>query len=139
MCPNILYSGFDFQNCVITVRNEVSKVMFLQVSVCPQGGAWSWGGGCLVQGGLVSQHALRQTTPPPPPRDGYCCGWYASYSNAFLFREINAQPNLARIQCNIATHWVYHKRLNVHGISTLYLIKISFIFIYSPVQITSIA
>ena len=32
-------------------------------------------------GGLVSQHALRQTPP-----DGYCCGWYASYWNAFLFK-----------------------------------------------------
>ena len=21
----------------------------------------------------------------PPPRDGHCCGWYASYWNAFLF------------------------------------------------------
>ena len=28
---------------VITIRNKVVKVMFLQVSVCPQGGAWSWG------------------------------------------------------------------------------------------------
>ena len=28
-----------------------------------------------------SQHALRQTPTP----DGYCCGWYASYWNAFLF------------------------------------------------------
>ena len=32
-------------------------------------------------GGCVSQHALRQT---PPPADGYCCGRYASYWNAFL-------------------------------------------------------
>ena len=30
----------------------------------------------------VSNHALRQT--PPPPADGYCCGRYASYWNAFL-------------------------------------------------------
>ena len=29
----------------------------------------------------VSQHALRQT----PPLNGYCCGWYTSYWNAFLF------------------------------------------------------
>ena len=60
----------------------------------------SWSRGCLVGGGacsrgvcsqgvcsqggwLVSQHALRQT---PPGRDGYCCGWYASYWNAFLLR-----------------------------------------------------
>ena len=30
--------------------------------------------------GGVSQHALRQT----PQADGYCCGWNASYWNAFL-------------------------------------------------------
>ena len=34
--------------------------------------------------GGVSQHALRQTTPPPA--DGYCCGRYASYWNAFLLK-----------------------------------------------------
>ena len=72
---------------IITVRNEVAKVMFLHVSVIFPGG----GGGCLVRGGLlpgegawsggvcfqggawsrgsaprgvvVTQHALRQTPP----------------------------------------------------------------------------
>ena len=48
---------------IITVRNEVAKVMFLQVCVCPQGGllqggAWSWGvsalGGGLLPGGAWS-------------------------------------------------------------------------------------
>ena len=34
------------------------------------------------EGQGVFQHALRQT--PPPPADGYCCGRYASYWNAFL-------------------------------------------------------
>ena len=33
---------------------------------------------CSPGGGV--QHALRQT----PPADGYCCGQYASYWNAFL-------------------------------------------------------
>ena len=57
---------------LFTVCNEVAKVMFLQVSVCPQGGAWSGGaGGCLL-------------CTPPPGRDGYCCRWYVSYWNAFL-------------------------------------------------------
>ena len=43
---------------MITVRNEVAKVMFLQVSVCPQGG------GVLSQHALqvVSQHALQQVS-----------------------------------------------------------------------------
>ena len=51
------------------------------------GGAWS--GGCLVWGGAgsggwyPSMHWGRHT--PSPGRDGYCCGWYASYWNAFLF------------------------------------------------------
>ena len=57
---------------LITVRNEVAKVMFLQVSVhggggLLPGGAWTRGvhgpRGCMVPGGLVSQHALRQTPP----------------------------------------------------------------------------
>ena len=33
----------------------------------------------------VSQHALRQI----PSADGYCCGWYASYWNAFFFEFYN--------------------------------------------------
>ena len=48
-------------------------------------------GGCPGQGTLAqvqgggSQHALRQTTPPA---DGYCCGQYASYWNAFLLSDL---------------------------------------------------
>ena len=76
---------------VITVRDEVAEVMFLHVCVCPQGGCLVQGGGLLLGvpgpgggGGLVSQHALRQT---PPRRDGYCCRRYASYWNALAFRR----------------------------------------------------
>ena len=29
---------------------------------------------------------------PPPPADGYCCGWYASYWNAFLLYIICPAP-----------------------------------------------
>ena len=52
-----------------------------------QGGVPDWGvpaRGGLLPGGLVSQHALRQT---PPGRDGYCCGRYASHWNAFLLEN----------------------------------------------------
>ena len=80
-------------------QTKFAKVMFLHVSVIlSRGGipaclavlqAHTRGGGRLrgLAGGLqahtqggVSQHALSQTPP-----DGYCCGRYASYWNAFLF------------------------------------------------------
>ena len=46
-----------------------------------------WSGGCLVQGGACSRGCLLWGVPggDPPPPNGYCCGWYASYWNAFLF------------------------------------------------------
>ena len=62
------------------------KVIFSQASVILStggrclllGGAWS--GRCLLLGGVCSGGCLVET-----PRDGYCCGRYASYWNAFLF------------------------------------------------------
>ena len=82
---------------IITVRNEVAKVMFLQACVCPHGGV-----SASLHAGIL--HPLEQTppweqtppdrhpqeqTPPgadtlPSPRDGHCCGRYASYWNVFL-------------------------------------------------------
>ena len=51
---------------IFTVRNEVAKVMFLQVSVCPQrGGAWSRGGSAPGWG--VGIPACTEADPPPPP------------------------------------------------------------------------
>ena len=111
---------------MFTVRNEVAKVMFLQVSVCPQGGGvclsawWDTPPPRSRHPPEETPHPLEQTppgadtpgsrhppeqTPPrnkhprgsrhppgadpsgadPPPRDGHCCGRYASYWNAFLF------------------------------------------------------
>ena len=43
-------------------------------------------GVCLsTRGGGVCLSEWWDTTLPPPPRDGHCCGLYASYWNAFLF------------------------------------------------------
>ena len=69
----------------ITGRNEVAKVMFLHLSVCPRGGSAS------VHAGIPSRSRPPGTRPPPPeqtpspPADGYGCERYASYWNAFLF------------------------------------------------------
>ena len=36
-------------------------------------------------GTYPTRHPQGTRHPPPPPADGYCCGRYASYWNAFLF------------------------------------------------------
>ena len=45
--------------CIVTVRNEVAKVMFLQVCVCPQGEVVSQHALQQVSRGVLSQHALQ--------------------------------------------------------------------------------
>ena len=48
-----------------------------------QGGAWSWGVGAWSLGEWVpgpGGGSGPRRVWRPPPRDGYCCGWYASYS-----------------------------------------------------------
>ena len=84
----ILAVSITSNNRIITVRNEVAKVMFLQACVCPQGGCLLLGGvsaprGVSAPGGGVGIPAC--TEAEPPGRDGYCGGRYASYWNALLF------------------------------------------------------
>ena len=52
-----------------------------QSGVCSLGGPGPGGRGCLVLGGVGIPAC---TEANPPRRDGYCCGRYASYWNAFL-------------------------------------------------------
>ena len=74
------------QRSFVTVRNEVAKVMFLQVSVCPQGR-------CLVRGCMVPGSGARSQGLSDPggvhgpgeiPGPGGEClvpgerGWYPS-------------------------------------------------------------
>ena len=91
---------------------QVSVILFTGGCLVPvgclvQGGAWSWGGawsrgvwsrgegmpgpgGSLVLGGGAWWR---------PPLDGYCCGRYASYWNAFLFNS--GHPHLrTRLKLN---------------------------------------
>ena len=96
----------------VTARNEVAKVMFLHVSVCPQGGLPQ----CMLgynpppprSKHPKDQPSRSRNTPPeqapprtrptpepdphrsrlPPPTDGCYCGRYASYWNAFLLEII---------------------------------------------------
>ena len=69
------------------------KVIFSQASVilltggCLLPGGLLWGGVCS-RGGLVPGEVVCSGGVPDgdPPKDGHCCGRYASYWNAFLFR-----------------------------------------------------
>ena len=80
-------------------QTKFAKVMFSQVSVCPQGGldlcpGGSLSGGSLSRGGLcaggvsgqgrsLSGGSLVMETPPRTVTSGR----YASYWNAFLFKK----------------------------------------------------
>ena len=99
-----------YENSIFTVRNEVVKVMFLHVSVpaCFAGGipaclaAGLWGRSALgdacsggsAPGGMPAPRGVCSwgvcsggvcSRGCPPKADGYCCGRYESYWNAFLF------------------------------------------------------
>ena len=55
---------------------------------------------------------LEQTPPgsrPPPPRDGHCCGRYASYWNAFLFCEMYFEAVKKKFRQNRQTNIVTHE------------------------------
>ena len=111
--------------------NEVwGKVIYLQVCVCSQGGAWSqggclvwgvpglgalvkgrlclvWGGACSggyqVGGGVPALGVSGLEGPGGNPPDGYCCGRYASYWNAFLllFRITNYWTGIRQDQLEL--------------------------------------
>ena len=101
------------KNCVclfITVRKRsyysctcLSVILFTG-GVCPGVVvAWVQGGGGVqaqAQGG-VSQHAFRQT----PPADGYCCGRYAFYWNAFLLAKLFHKPLCLSNENGQKRHW----------------------------------
>ena len=60
------------------------------------------GGACLPQC-MLGYHPPEQTPrdQTPPTADGYCCGRYASYWNAFLF--LNILDNVS--VCRFSTHF----------------------------------
>ena len=61
--------------CNYRTQRSWGKVIFSNASVILSTGRGTAPGGCLLPGGCLVE----------TPRDGYCCGRYASYWNAFLF------------------------------------------------------
>ena len=68
---------------IITARKQSLRRLcfYTCLSFCPQSGGVSAPGmgGCLLPGGCLVE----------TPHDGYCCGRYASYWNAFLFIQLS--------------------------------------------------
>ena len=94
---------------IFTVRNEVAKAMFLHVSVILSTGGRVCLSACWDTTTTTPQnrHPPGAGTPPQqaPPPDGYCCRWYASYWNAFLYaifiarKQSFGQGNIFRSVC----------------------------------------
>ena len=79
-------------------QTKFAKVMFLHVSVCPQGGCLGPDPGEILRGLAgegVSRPRPRRGGWGSDPEDGYCCGRYASYWNEFLsFTFLNIELGL---------------------------------------------
>ena len=72
---------------ICTVRNEVAKVMFLHLSVCPQGVCLSACWNTSSPPGADPHPVSRHTAPrsrSPPPTDGYCCGTHPTGMHSCL-------------------------------------------------------
>ena len=74
-------------------QKKFAKVMFSQVSVCPQGWHVWWGvwHGVCMMGGMLARGACMPGACVAGGMHGrrdshYCSGCYASYWNAFLFK-----------------------------------------------------
>ena len=79
------------ENIFTARKRSLRRLGYVFTRVCLSGGCLllggtcsRWGvpapGGCPLPGGVCSGVGVVET-----PRDGYCCGRYASYWNAFLF------------------------------------------------------
>ena len=97
---------------LFTVRNSsYGKVMFSQVSVCPQRGVYT---------PLLGRYPTGQTAPPDrnppmgrhplPQADGHCSGRYAFYWNAFLFSTLFPSLQLCLFTIVITVMLIRDKR-----------------------------
>ena len=90
-------------NLLLPSAMKLGRLWFYKyLSVHRGGGRWgSAPGRCLVSGGVPGPGGVPGrgwgvgitacTEADPPGRDGYCCGRYASYWNAFLFGILFAE------------------------------------------------
>ena len=84
----VIYFSFMYQQGIgmplsPPAKEVWGKVIFLHLFVILFTGGVHGPGGCLVPGEVHGPGGCLVETPP----DGYCCGRYASYWNAFLFTK----------------------------------------------------
>ena len=86
----------------------------LPLGACSQGGTCFrecllWGRVCsqegLLLGGVCSWGGVWR---PPPKADGYSCGWYASYWNAFLYFQTLTLTLMSTFDVSwMKLQWIY--------------------------------
>ena len=79
MSTSVVLGENDMSFYLYRPQRSCGKVILSQAYV--KNSVHGGGGWCLPQCMLGYTAPLGQT---PPPADGYCCGRYASYWNAFL-------------------------------------------------------
>ena len=97
--PSMLTGGIPAACLAVGAGGWVLSQHALQQGVCSQGGACSRGStprGGLLPGGSAPRVCVYGD--PPAKAAGYCCGWYASYWNAFLLIYILPYTAQWRIQ-----------------------------------------
>ena len=103
------------------IFSQASVILLTGGGVSAPRGVCSWGvsaprgcvcsRGCLLLGGFCSQGGCLVETP----RDGHCCGRYASYWNAFLLTSLNTCFTVAKNNRGCETFE------NVSALSSVYL------------------
>ena len=77
---------------ILFTRGAIPACIAGGIPACLVGGASAPGGVCLLQGGACSRGCACSRggvwRAPPPKADGYCCGGYPFYWNAFLFPDL---------------------------------------------------
>ena len=96
---------------LITVLNEVAKVIFSQASVCPRGGgvsapAGAWSGGCLLLGDVCSRGVSAPGGVSAPrggliPRGGAWSGGLASHH---ALRQTPPPRERQLLECILVVH-----------------------------------
>ena len=86
VCHSVHRGGYPSMHCRWYPSMPCSRGC--AIPACLAAGGVPAPGGCLLPGGACSGGSAPRGCGDPLEADGYCCGRYASYWNAFLFTMV---------------------------------------------------